>query len=318
MWIVFIITGAVLAAALFILTPRNIPELVSQPDPAQDYGEALRRVERLRKEVHKEMNPLCRLQFFTHGKKTSRAVLLIHGYTSCPQQFRKLGEQLHDSGSNVLIAPLPRHGFADRMTEEHSKLRAEELAAYADKVADIAAGLGKETVMMGLSTGGLAAAWAAEHRHDIALAVVISPAFGFRKIPTVLTAAAMNIFSVLPDKYTWWNPELQAQASPAYAYPRYSRRTLTQILRLGFAVQRDIERGRTGAKKIVVVFNHHDDQINNKLTQKIVERWQAGNANITTYDFDDSLGLAHDFIDPNHPDQKIALVYPKLLELVNP
>ena len=314
---IVLIAGIVLAAVVFILMPHAISNLVSHPDPVQDYEEAVRRAGSFREDEQQDMNPLCRLQLMTHGRKADRAVILVHGYTTCPQQFHELGKRFHASGDNVLIAPMPHHGLSDRMTGEHSLLRAEELAVYADTVVDIAQGLGEEVIMMGISAGGVTTAWAAQQRKDIDVAVIISPAFGFREIPTPLTAAVMNIFSVLPDKFTWWNPDLEADAPPSYAYPRYSRRALAQILRLGFAVQKDITRGSAGAKKIVVVFNANDNQINNKLTRDIVKRWQSHNANITTYEFDASLKLGHDIIDPNQPNQKIDIVYPNLVELVN-
>ena len=315
--IVLLVAGLLLAIALLVMTPHNISNLVSRPDPARDYGEAVSRAESLREKAAKDMNPQCRLQLMTHGGKTDRAVILVHGYTSCPQQFHELGKRLYVSGSNVLIAPLPHHGLLDRMTQEHSLLRAEELAEYADRVVDIGRELGEEIVMMGISAGGVTTAWAAQQRDDIDLAVIISPAFGFKKVPTPLTAAVMNIFSVLPDTFTWWDPERKAEAPLSYTYPRYSRRALTQILRLGFAVQEDMKRTSPEAKKIVVVFNPNDNEINNELTRKIVKRWQSHNADIATYEFDASLELGHDIIDPNQPNQKIEVVYPKLIELIN-
>ena len=316
MWIIIPIAVLLLAiVVLLVLIPHNISKLVSQPDPIRDYKEAISCADSLREKEAQDMNPLCRLQLMTRNRKVDRAVILVHGYTSCPQQFHELGKRLHASGDNVLIMPLPRHGLSNRMTEEHSLLRAEELTAYADTVVDIARGLGEEVIMMGISAGGVVTAWAAQQRADVDLAVIISPAFGFKKVPTFLTAAVMNIFSVLPDTFTWWNPDLQVDTQPSYAYPRYSRHALVQILRLGFAMQQDIKRNPPAVKKIVVVFNPNDNQINNELTREIVKRWQSHNANIITYEFDASLKLGHDIIDPNLPDQKVDSVYPKLIEL---
>ena len=129
------------------------------------------------------MNPVCQLKLITHDRKVERAIILVHGYTNCPQQFNTLGQQFYDLGYNVLIAPLPHHGLADRMIEEHGLLTAEELAAYADETVDLAQGLGDQVVMMGISAGGVTTAWAAQHRSDIDLAVIISPAFGFKTDP---------------------------------------------------------------------------------------------------------------------------------------
>jgi len=44
-------------------------------------------------------------------------------------------------------------------------------------VVDIAQRLGEQVVMLGISAGGVATAWAAQNRSDIDLAVIISPVF---------------------------------------------------------------------------------------------------------------------------------------------
>jgi pimeloyl-ACP methyl ester carboxylesterase len=288
-WIILLVLGIVVAAVWIIITPWNVSNLSSHPRPVQSYAEAVQRIETLQAQEPQDMNPVCRLQLMTHGNKVDRTIILVHGYTNCPQQFRDLGQGFYDAGYNVLIAPLPHHGLADRMTEEHAQLTAEELAAYADETVDISQGLGEQVVMMGISAGGVTTAWAAQNRSDVDLAVVISPAFGFKQIPTPLTAAVMNIYLLMPDSYVWWNPVLQANAPPPHAYPRYSQHALVQILRLGFATQADARRLQPAAKKLVVVSNANDNSVNNALTMDVVKTWQAHGANLTTYEFDANL-----------------------------
>src|SRR5215213_8270760 len=150
-WIMLLILGIVVASVSMILIPWNLSTLSSHPRPVQNYAEALQRVEILRGQEPQEMNPVCRLQLMTHDKKVDRAIILVHGYTNCPQQFHEVGKRFYDLGYNVLIAPLPHHGLANRMTEAHAQLKAEELAAYADATVDIAQGLGEHVMMMGIS-----------------------------------------------------------------------------------------------------------------------------------------------------------------------
>jgi len=316
-WMVLLILGIVLALVFILLTPWNISNLASHPRPVQSYAEALQRVETLQAQEPPGMNPVCKLQLMTHDKKVDRAIILVHGYTNCPQQFYELGQRFYALGYNVLIAPLPHHGLADRMTETHAQLKAEELAGYADETVDIAKGLGEQVIMMGISAGGVTTAWAAQNRSDIDIAVIISPAFGFRQIPTPLTAAVMNIYMFLPDSFVWWDPVLQAEAPPAHAYPRYSKHALVQALRLGFAVQSDGQHVQPAAKRIVVVFNANDNSINNALTMDVVNIWKVHSANLTTYEFEASLELGHDLIDPAQPDQQVEIVYPTLIDLIS-
>jgi dienelactone hydrolase len=307
-----------LVPVLILLRPWNISTLASHPDPVDSYPQALQRIEQLRAKEPPGMNPVCRLQLMTHDRKVARAIILVHGYTNCPQQFDELGKRFYDLGYNVLIAPLPHHGLADRLTGEQARLTAEELVNYADETVDIAQGLGDQVVMMGLSAGGVTTAWAAQNRSDIDLAVIISPAFGFQQIPTPLTAAIANISILLPDSLVWWDPASKADFPPAYAYPQYSRHALAQILRLGLATQALARRSAPAAKRIEVVFNPTDDAINNPLVWKVVRNWQAHAANLSTYQFDPNLQLHHDLIDPTQPYQETEVVYPQLIDLVQP
>ena len=315
--LLMLIPVVLLVIVLIILLPWNYFNLTAQPHPVQNYAEAVQRIDSLMASEGSGMNPLCQVQFMTHRAKTARAIILVHGYTNCPQQFHDLGQKFFDLGYNVLIAPLPHHGLADRMTEALSSLTAEEMIAYADETVDIAQGLGDKVTMMGLSAGGVTTAWAAQNRSDIDLAVVISPAFGFKQIPMPLTAAVMNVYGVLPDAFVWWDTVKQANLQPDYAYPRYSRHGLVQTLRLGFATQASIQSKPPAAKKLVIVFNANDTSVNNELTAQIVKNWQAQGANLSTYEFPASLKLGHDLIDPHDDNQNIAVVYPKLVDLAN-
>lgn len=310
--IIFIVIAVI--ASLFI--PWNVAALKSHPHPVQNYAEAVQRINALQAERASAMNPACITQFMTHGTKVERAIVMVHGYTSCPAQFHELGKRFYDLGYNVLIVPLPHHGLADRMNDEQSHLTAQELALYADTVVDIAQELGDHITMMGISAGGVTTSWAAQNRKDIDLAVIISPAFGFKQIPTPLTAVVMNTFLLRPNVYEWWDPALQTQVGPSYGYPRYAKRSLAQTLKLGFAVQVQAQKNAPAAGKVILVTNLNDTAINNELTAKVIAHWQADGAHIETYEFPQSLGLGHDLIDPHQPDQQIELVYPVLIDLV--
>jgi pimeloyl-ACP methyl ester carboxylesterase len=310
----------ILASLLVLISlfrkPQNISLLSSHPAPVQDYAEAAQRIETLHLREPAGMNPDCTLQFLTHGKKVNRAIVLVHGYTNNARQFIELGRRFHELGYNVLIANLPYHGLADRMNTEHACLTAEQLVTYADETIDIARGLGDQVIMLGLSMGGIVTAWAAQNRPDLDLAVVISPAFGARVIPTPLTAAAMNIVLRLKDVFIWWNPKLKENVPPPYGYPRFSLHVVAQTMRLGFATQARARSLPPAAKKIVVVFNPSDMAVNNALNMQVVKLWQAQHGNVSTYEFEASLNLEHDFIDPSQPNQQVDLVYPRLIDLV--
>ena len=316
-WRFVLLIVSLVFVILFILwTPWNIAHLTSHPQPVQNYAEAVQRIETLRTQEAPDMNPVCRLQFMTHGRQVKRVIVLVHGYTKCPQQFHQFGQLFYDLGYNVLLAPLPHQGLADRMTEEQAQLKAEELVTYADEMVDIAQGLGKQVVMVGFSGGGVTTAWAAQYRNDIDLAVIISPTFGYKKIPTPLTLPAANLYLALPNSFQWWDPSRQDDIGPAYAYPRYSTRALAELLRLGFAVQVAAQREPPAAHSILAVTNANDPDINNVLTAAVVKAWRGHNARVRTYEFEAALRLGHDLIDPTQPDQRIDIVYPRLIHLI--
>ncbi len=307
-----------LAIFLFLSIHPNSRRLVSHPNPTTGYGEALDRIQALLASEGSEYNPVCRLKFMDHGEKTEQVIVFIHGYTNCPEQFRQLGEMFFERGYNVLITPLPHMGLADRMNSDQERQTAEELVAYTDGVIDIAQGLGERVSLAGLSGGGVMAAWAAQNRSDLDLAVTIAPSFGYTFIPGPLTVPVMNLFRLLPNFYQWWDPFKKMDTSPEYGYPRYSTRALAEILRLATVVQAEACQGSPAAHAILVITNAGDLSVVNAITDKVVDCWRRqGFQAVRSYRFDASLKLEHDLIDPTQEKQRIDIVYPQLVELIS-
>src|SRR2546429_6635736 len=101
------------------------------------------------------VNPLCHTRLYTHGRRTERALVLLHGFTNCPQQFDALGRRFFDRGWNVLIPRYPRHGYSDRLNTSIAELRAEHLMAVGDPSALAAPRLGGKVRGAGRSPGRL-------------------------------------------------------------------------------------------------------------------------------------------------------------------
>src|SRR5260370_30125005 len=97
------------------------------------------------------VNPVCRTRLYVHGRRTERSVVLLHGFTNCPQQFDDLGKAFYELGWNVLIPRYPRHGYSDRLTNSVAELRADMLIALANRSAEAGAGLGERLTAAGLS-----------------------------------------------------------------------------------------------------------------------------------------------------------------------
>ena len=289
--------------------------LESRPDPAPDYAGALERMLRLEIQDDGTISSVCRSRGLLHGKRTAHAVVLVHGLTNCPQQWAPFAELLYARGCNVLLPRMPRHGLTDRMTTEPSRLRAEELRDFADRIVDIAAGLGERVTVVGLSAGGIVGAWVAQHRPEVGKAVLIAPSLGFGQYGQWLQLLFMNVMLALPDVET--HRFSRTDRAMPYAYVGWSSRALGEVLRLGVATARAGVARRPAGQHLIVVTNANDMAVSNQLTRQLVSIWQSrGLRRVEYYEFDREQQLEHDLIDPNNPKQRTDLVYPILLDLV--
>jgi len=309
-------TSVAAVTGLSWLSRTKARGLESRPDPAPDYAAALERLEELRALDDDAVNPVCYSRGLLHGQRTRRAVILIHGLTNCPQQWAPFADLLHARGINVLLPRMPRHGYADRLTTDMGNLRAEELRDFGDRVVDIAAGLGDEVVIAGISAGGIVAAWAGQYRPELAKSILIAPSLGFGAFSGKVQLLLMNVALVLPDIATQRFTKVD-RAMP-YAYIGWSSRALGEVLRLGLATFLAALKQRPVVQNLLIITNANDPAVNNGLTRQLVSLWQTrGLQQVTFYEFDRSEGLEHDLIDPNNPKQRVDMVYPILLDLLS-
>lgn len=286
------------------------------PLPAKDYTEAVRRIEKLQALDTEAVNPLSFTTFLTHGHKTERAILLLHGYTSSPRMYVKFAAEFFERGYNVLIPRLPHHGLKDRMTTALENQTESELLAATQDAIDIMQGLGEQVTVAGISMGGVLTLWAAQHRADVALACAISPALAYHAIPLGLTPLTIQAFLRLPNQFMWWDPKMKdTPAPPLHAYPRYATRGLAHLTNIGLKVRALSRHTKPLAGSVLVVTNPTDENVNNAYAHDIVANWQAlGAQQVRSYEFDPNLNLIHDLIEPEQANQKIDIVYPILLE----
>lgn len=295
----------------------SIRILRPHPHPAGSYADAVERIAALQATDTEEINPVSRLAFLSHGRRTERAIVFFHGYTNSPMQFRKLGEICHGLGYNVLIPRLPHHGLADRLTPDHALLTAGELTELADEAVDIALGLGEQVTVAGLSLGGVMAAWVAQERPEPTRAMLIAPGLGLRAIPARFVRQVTHVMLRMPNIFLWWDPLLREKApGPSHGYPRYATHALGQMLSLSACVRVRAKKAGPAAGSIVVVTNANDMSVDNATAARQVAIWREKGANVETYEFPAHLGLPHDLIDPAQATQRTDIVYPVLVELM--
>ena len=262
------------------------------------------------------VNPMCHTRVYTHGRRVENALVLLHGFTNCPQQFDALGRRFFERGWNVVIPRYPRHGYTDRLNDSISELRADHLVAVANRASEVGAGLGERLTVAGLSLGGILTGLLAQTRDDVERAVPIAPMLGLRPIPAPLLTAMGAAARTLPNFYMWWNDTLKEKLGPPYGYPRFSTHAYAALFECGRMLTGLARREAPKARSIVVVTNANEPRLDNRFTYGLVESWRAHGANVETFEFARSDGLTHDLIDPGNAGQKTDYVYPIITRLI--
>jgi carboxylesterase len=295
-------------------------ELESRPNPVISYEDALVRVTAMQEqETQGSTLDVCTTKLYNHGYQTEHVIVLIHGFTNCPEQFSELGRQHFEAGNNVFIPRMPYHGLSDRLTDALVSLRAEEVAAFGDNVIDIAHGLGKKITVMGVSGSGTLVSWLAQNRADIDYAFAIAPLFGLAFIPPGLTKLFERIAFLLPNFFLWWDPRTKADNpySIYYAYPRYPTRALVEFLRLAMITRAQAEKSPPKAANITMIINDAEPAVSNAEIVKFIDLWQRhGNVKVSEVHFEKEMKLPHDIITPGTPGVPIADIQPRLINAV--
>jgi hypothetical protein len=196
-------------------------------------------------------------------------------------------------------------------------LTAEELLASMDPTLDMAAGMGDQVAMFGLSLGGNVVAAAGQLRPGLHLAVPVSPAIGLRFTWPGITEALARIVLGLPDMYIWWDPINQAEFQAESGYPGFSLHALGEIWRLGLAVQRAAFDTPPAADKLLMITNWGDPAINLANADYLVNEWRRSAADVSTYRFALLPWLPHDIISTDAVGANTELTYPVLLQQVS-
>jgi pimeloyl-ACP methyl ester carboxylesterase len=262
------------------------------------------------------VNPLCHTRLYTHGRRVERSLVLLHGFTNCPQQMDALGQRFFELGWNVLIPRYPRHGYTDRLNTSIAELRADHLAALANRAAIVGSALGERLTVAGLSLGGILTGLVAQTHDGVERAVLIAPMLGLKPIPGPALTALSRLAARLPNFYMWWNNELKARLGPLYGYPRFSTHAYAALFQTGRLLVNAAHTAAPKANSIAVVTNAAEPRLDNKFTYRLVESWRARGANVETYEFPVSDGLPHDLIDPGNPAQNTNLVYPVVTRFI--
>jgi alpha-beta hydrolase superfamily lysophospholipase len=280
------------------------------------FDEALRAARAFGARDGLEILPQARTRLLACGERTPIAAVLFHGLTNNPAQFAQFAPLLHAHGVNVFVPRLPGHGERDRMTTRIAAVTAEQLLAAASEAVTIAGGLGERVAVLGISMGGLIAAYFAQFE-AIDVAVPVAPSFALLRLPYRLNIILGRIALALPNAFVWWDPRLRSSEPPVTAYPRFPTHVLARTLGIGDAVYAAARRVPPLARRIVTIVNRSDPAVNNAVTARVSAAWSARKAAGIEYVELTNLPRMHDIVDPQQPQARTGLVYPRLLEALD-
>jgi carboxylesterase len=297
----------------FAVVPIDTRSLGSVSHPTIDHAASVARFAAVAQAERDSTMDDARSALLDHGVRTSRVIVLVHGFTNSPRQFRELGQLLFDRGYNVLIPRLPEHGLRAGDVGALKTLTAERYRDYADRAVDDARGLGDSVIVVGLSAGADVAIWIAQHRPDVTRVVVIAPAISLARVPGPLDAPVMNLMTRVPNLTFHQTPDTLRP----HAYFGVSTRAVGQTLRFGASVMSDVERGGPAVHDLALVVNANDHTIDAGPVARIADVWgRRGATRTALYRFPADLRLPHDVIDATQRCGMPDIVYPVVIALL--
>lgn len=245
--------------------------------------------------------------FLTHGTRTPRVFVLLHGFTDLPEQFAVVGEHLFARGDNVYVPRLPRHGERRSPMRSLGRLTAAELARFGDSSIAIARGLGDSVIVVGLSAGGAVAGSVAQWRAEVTRAVLIAPALAAAKLSDDQEHGLVILASKLPEI-------TRTSAPPDTTRPDYlqgiTTHGLAQVLLLGQQVRDASDTKPPGAREMVFLLNAADHTVSEEASLEVAQRWFDHGARVGVYRFPASLKLQHNVMEIDARGGNVGLVFP--------
>lgn len=210
------------------------------------------------------------------GARTTLSVVYLHGFSADPQEIRPLPDQVAaDMGANLFFTRLQGHG---RDGAAMAEPRAGDWVEDLTEALAIGRALGEQVIVIGTSTGGTLAAWAAtdpsgDLSRDLAGIVLVSPNFEVKTpaaklltLPFVrlwgpLVAGAERAFEPInPGQAAHWTTR----------YPTVA--TLPMATLVAQTARRDYDLAQV---PVLIAFADADQVVSAAKTRDIAAQWQG-------------------------------------------
>lgn len=243
----------------------------------------------------------------THGARTARVFVLLHGFTDLPEQFAVVGQHLFSGGDNVYIPRLPRHAERRSPMRSLGRITAEELARFGDSSMTVARGLGDTVIVVGLSAGGVVAASVAQSHAEVRRAVLIAPAIAAGVISDYGGRGIVVLASKLPEITRTESPMDTTRSDYVQGITTHG---LAQVLRLGQLVREASADAEPGARNMYFLLNEADHTVSEQAALDVAQQWFDHGARVAVYRFPASLKLQHNVMATDARGGNVALVFP--------
>ena len=286
-------------AAWAFLWPSRSADLQKADIQRRDYNQSVADIQKVIADdtANSEVRPDCRPILKTHGKKTARAVMILHGVSGCPNGPAELAERFYQAGYNVYVPRAPHHGLSDKKL--HSQVRAAELVKFMSDSAGLVSGLGDELGVIGHSGGGTLATWLAQYGGGLfSRVLLIAPYYepDASKAPKWQMALLRNIYGnhLLPDQF--FDDILSYRALANYVIIKQNYRN-------------DLK--AEGLKYVGLIIGSEDNLIDKDMALSIAEGMAKASGARFSYETTPAyMGAGHELLSP---DDKIVKKYKKEL-----
>lgn len=286
-------------AAWAFLWPSRSTDLQKADIQRRDYNQSVADIQKIIADdtANNEVRPDCRPILKTHGKKTARAVMILHGVSAEPSGMVELADWFYQAGYNVYVPRVPHHGMKDNKL--HGQVRASELVKFMGDSAGLVSGLGDELGVIGHSGGGTLATWLAQYGDGLfSRVLLLSPYYepDASKAPKWQMALLRNVYGnhLLPDQFFDGNLSYRALANYVIIKQNY---------------RNDLK--AEGLKHLGLIIGSEDDLIDKTMALNIAEGMaKASGAEFTYETTPDYIGAGHELISP---EDKVVKKYKKEL-----
>ncbi len=286
-------------AAWAFLWPSRSADLQKADIQRRDYNQSVADIKKVIADdtANSQVRPDCRPILKTHGKKTARAVMILHGVSGCPNGPAELAERFYQAGYNVYVPRAPHHGLSDKKL--HSQVRAAELVKFMSDSAGLVSGLGDELGVIGHSGGGTLATWLTQYGGGLfSRVLLIAPYYepDASKAPKWQMPLLRNVYGshLLPDQF--FDDILSYRALANYMIIKQNYRN-------------DLK--AEGLKYVGLIIGSEDDLIDKTMALNIAEGMAKASGARFSYETTPAyMGAGHELLSP---DDKIVKKYKKEL-----